>query len=108
MDNTIIRNTLIESCVEVFEKMLFVEIKDSTHDTADTFKHELAGKIRFEGAYTGKLEMECSMSLAKELTVSFLGIDESEITSDKIFDNLKELVNMICGNMFCKLDEEKS
>jgi CheY-specific phosphatase CheX len=105
MDKEHIKTTLVDSCVEVFEKMLFVEVKEGTSVGTNS---EVMGSIAFNGAFNGSLVMECSTTLAKELTLSLLGIDETEITEEKIQDNIKELVNMICGNMFCKLDENKS
>ncbi len=108
MDNKLIERALFDSATEVFEKMLFLEIKPDTGNELLPIHREISGRISFEGIFKGVVRLDCSCSLAKELTVSFLGIDPDDADTTKVDDNIKELVNMICGNMFCKLDEDRS
>jgi chemotaxis protein CheX len=110
MDKEIINTTLKESSLEVFEKMLFVELipVEKAELNTDSSLFDTMGSISFSGLINGKLQFACKESLARELTISFLGMEPEEMTTEHVQDNVKEIVNMICGNMFCKLDENKS
>ncbi|MFP4522803.1 MAG: chemotaxis protein CheX, partial [Fibrobacterota bacterium] len=49
-----------------------------------------------------------SETFVKEATSSMLGLDEEEMTGEVLDDTLKELVNMTIGNIFYRIDNNKS
>ncbi|QTA81680.1 Chemotaxis phosphatase CheX-like domain-containing protein [Desulfonema limicola] len=60
----------------------------------------LTASVSFEGMYKGALVMTISDHVLPELTGNMLGIEEDETsTSEQQHDALKELINVICGNL---------
>jgi len=60
----------------------------------------LTASVSFEGLYKGTLVMTISDHVLPELTGNMLGIEEDETsTSEQQYDALKELLNVICGNL---------
>ena len=60
----------------------------------------LTASVSFEGLYKGTLVMIISDHVLPELTGNMLGIEEDETTtSEQQHDALKELINVICGNL---------
>jgi len=57
-------------------------------------------RVDFTGAFTGGLELSLSVPVLAELAANMLGADEGAAPSaDERRDALKELANVICGNL---------
>lgn len=60
----------------------------------------LTASVSFEGLYKGSLVMIISDHVLPELTGNMLGIEDDETTTtEQQHDALKELINVICGNL---------
>ena len=60
----------------------------------------LGASVSFDGPFKGKLVIMISDEVLPELAGNMLGIDEDETTtSEQQYDALKELINVICGNL---------
>lgn len=59
----------------------------------------MAAKLTFAGALQGVLFMVISAEVLSELAGNMLGTEGEEITEIQQHDALKELLNVICGNL---------
>ncbi len=60
----------------------------------------IIASVSFKGPFDGKLEMLVSPGILPELAGNMLGIDDGETaTEEEQYDAVKELVNVICGNL---------
>ena len=60
--------------------------------------------IAHTGALTGEYNFYFPMRLAKDITLNFLGIDESELEQKQIVDTVAEVANMTVGSLLGKRD----
>lgn len=61
--------------------------------------------IGFKGVKNGRIEMVVPASMTVEIAESILGM---EIEDDEAIDAIKELLNIICGNLVTKLYGESA
>ncbi len=59
----------------------------------------ITGCVSFEGPFTGTLAIAISRESLPELAGNMLGIDNSETRPEHQQDALRELLNVICGNL---------
>ena len=88
---------------EVLEKLAFIfsypeSEGDDIHDESLT-----AAKVVFAGPYSGHLAMVVSTAVLPELAANMAGVDEEETTADVQADTLKEVINIVCGNLLPKI-----
>lgn len=97
---------IIDSTVEVFESMVFVEITpgkgqtktDLSFDTGLTSIIGLAGDIR------GMITFHCSAEAAKGITGAMLGMEVAELDDD-VKDAMGEIANMVAGGVKVSMAE---
>jgi len=94
-----INEILYRVASETIEKLAFVfSFPEDERD--DTFQGSVVtAGISFTGTFSGNLIMTVSTQVLPELAANMLGIDEEETTLDQQHDSLKELINVICGNL---------
>lgn len=95
-----IKDTLYRVGVEVLEKIAFVF--SFTEDERENMSagNAVTARVTFSGLFTGSLVMRISDSILPELTGNMLGLDDSEETTrEQQHDAVKELINVICGNL---------
>ncbi len=101
-----IRQKLMESIFEVFEKMLFVFLEPSEGPGSG---FEMGAAIQFQD---DKLGGECRIWLSRKLAGSIahnmLGIEEAQVSAKCAEDCVVESVNMICGNFLAKFDAART
>jgi CheY-specific phosphatase CheX len=99
-----IKQTLMTSIFEVFEKMFYVFLEpiEKTH-----WDHQAVVSIRFTGPMNGVIETYFSKGLSEVMVQNMLNLDEGEVSEKLREDCLKESVNMICGNFLRRLDSSK-
>jgi CheY-specific phosphatase CheX len=92
------------SIFEVFEKMfyIFLEPSDVMYDD-----YVVEADIVFDGPVNGSVRILFSPDMANAMVQNMLGLKDDEITEQDTEDCLKEAVNMVCGNLFGKLDSTK-
>lgn len=62
-------------------------------------------QVSISGAWDGRVRLECSEILARRLTSQLLVMPEEELDQETIDDALRELVNIIGGNIKALLPE---
>lgn len=95
-----IKETLYRVAIEVLEKIAFVF--SSREDERENLGPDSAVtvKVDFSGLFNGVVVMALSKGILPEITGNMLGIDDSEETSvEQQHDAIKELINVICGNL---------
>lgn len=95
-----INDILYRIAEEVLEKIAFIfSFPESGRDPI-AFEDAVVASVSFSGVFDGSLLMAVSHQVLPELTGNMLGIDMDEQTSiEEQHDALKELINVICGNL---------
>ncbi len=97
---------------QVFETMFFIPIEVQQEDdkrgddTLRFFSAFFRGEIGFSGKQSGRLVVSIPIGLAKTMASNFLGLDESSVTHSQVFDVVNELCNVVCGNLFARIDKK--
>jgi len=91
---------LSQVAADVFEELAFM-LSMSEEEGEDTHAPlSVAAGISFEGPFPGVLIASVSESILPALASNMLGLDdEAEPQPDQQQDALKELVNVVCGNL---------
>ena len=95
-----IKEMLYRVAVEVLEKIAFVfSSREEERDNLDAAS-ALTVKVNFCGLFNGMVLMAVSVHILPEITGNMLGIEDSEETTvEQQQDAVKELINVICGNL---------
>ena len=65
--------------------------------------------VAFAGPQRGRLEMLLPKRILDTLAVNMLGLDETQApTPDQKADAVKEVLNVICGNLLPRIDDPKA
>ena len=111
MRNSLLEMAMKNSISDVLETMFFLPMDFS--DTVDA--HELwsagedqilAVKLNFDGPLIGDCIFYIPEKLAKSITADFMGKEEEGVYDDQVKGTVKEIINMIVGNTFCRYDPE--
>ena len=94
----------------VFETMFFVFLESYTPGSGDPplgpwppDEPWLKCGLSFQGKLRGQLRLFLPFPLARDLATNFLGLEE-KAAEQQVMDMTKELINMICGNLFSRYD----
>lgn len=93
--------TVINSVIDVFYTMLSMEIESIQEIPAD-FREEkrTVGTVSFAGDVHGMFNIQVNDNFARQMAAAMLGIEEEEVGDDEeIFDVIRELSNIIGGNL---------
>jgi len=104
-DNNNMKEILMMSVFEVFEKMYYIFLEPRAPESSDT--RQRAVTIRFSGASNGEMQAYYSEALAEAMVENALGMDKVDISDQVMEDCLKESVNMVCGNFLQKMEPDK-
>ncbi len=98
--NASLNDLVAKTASETLENLAFVFSFPKTESDAPP---ETAGavlcKIGFSGPFSGVLDMSITEGCLAELAANMLGIDEEEISAEQKADAVKEVINVICGNL---------
>lgn len=65
--------------------------------------------VAFAGPHRGRLEMSLPKAILNPLAVNMLGLDEGQTPApDQKADAVKEVLNVICGNLLPLIDDPKA
>ncbi|SRR5690554_3510651 len=93
-------DALLKSAHETFANLAFMFIMDESADVAEGRPPWLAVTVSFTGPLKGKLTMRVSSEVPAPLAANMLGLaDDQTPTREQQLDALRELLNVICGNM---------
>ncbi len=94
---------------QVFETMFFVpvEFEEDEEEGGRKISAWIVSEIKFEGKFKGKLGFFVPVELACSMVSNFLGLEEDEPTLEQARDVVGELCNMVCGNLFSRLNRKE-
>jgi flagellar motor switch protein FliN len=96
-----IPNTVINSVIDVFYTMLSMEVENIPEVPAD-FRElkRMVGTVNFAGDVDGLFNIQVNQDFAEIMTAAMLGMEVEEIEDEEeVFDVLRELSNIIGGNL---------
>ncbi|MEO5368165.1 MAG: chemotaxis protein CheX [Magnetococcus sp. WYHC-3] len=86
---------------EVLERFAFSFVEDEEPQFQEP--EWLLADLAFAGPVRGKVSLALSRKLASELGANILGVDTMAAPSDLAADAIKELTNIICGDLLYRL-----
>lgn len=108
-----IREVAQDVVSNVFETMFFIlsnSCEDDRHEEEPLrFSPTIfRGEIGFRGNRSGRLILSVPYELAKMMAINFMGLEDGEISESQTMDVVGELCNVICGNLFARLDKKNT
>jgi CheY-specific phosphatase CheX len=98
--NAAISARLAEVATDTLERLAFLFASPAVDASAAEAAAMETVRVDFNGGFTGGLELSLSASVLAELAANMLGADEGQaLSADEQRDALKELVNIVCGNL---------
>jgi len=107
--NEEIKGTLYNVAEDVLEKLAFIfSFPEDERENMD-YNAAMGAKVSFTGPFTGTLIMAVSLEALPELAGNMLGLeDDDETTLEQQQDALKELINVVCGNLLPAISGKQS
>ncbi len=96
-----IKNSIINSVIDVFYTMLDMEV-EAIQEVPDNFVEEMrtVGSVTFAGEVDGMFNIQVNDVFGKQMTAAMLGIEPDEIESEEeVYDVIREVSNIIGGNL---------
>jgi len=100
-----LRQTLIQSIFEVFEKMFYIFLEPSD---VHFLGFDVEADIDFQGALKGSLSLQLSHNMAKHMVSHLLNVPLDQVTDEHVQDCAKEATSMICGNFITRADHQNA
>jgi chemotaxis protein CheX len=99
MDDKLLKDLVIHSAKEVFDKMVSMQVRPERPDDVSLFDGHihLCATIGFAGQWNGSISLQCGEDLAYQLTSKMLCMDTSSVGKEDVWDALGEIVNMVGG-----------
>ena len=95
-----IRHILTGVANETLGKLAFIFAFADVERVNDGPSPAVAGRVDFNGYFSGYLMMRISQGAVGELAANMLGLDDDcEISDAEQQDAFKEMLNVICGNL---------
>jgi chemotaxis protein CheX len=93
-------DVLLESATEIFETMVFISLEKNSELNEKIEGDSLLASITFKGDLEGCFAICCSLSCARAIATSMLGIEsDGEIQQGDITDAIGEVANMVIGGI---------
>lgn len=106
--NKTIDNALQQVVETTFESMAFMFPMEE-QDAMPALDAPAIAAVTFTGPFAGRVTLEVSSEMLPELARNMLGLDdEIEPSLDQQHDALKEILNVICGNVLPELAGRKA
>jgi CheY-specific phosphatase CheX len=100
MDQTT-EKILAETAEEVLASLAFTFVMPGEQETSD--EDVLKAKVDFSGPFNGTLIAAVPVSLVPQLAQNMLGLEGEECPETAQHDAIRELLNVICGNLLPRL-----
>ncbi len=99
-----IKEILYGVAEDIFEKLAFIfSFREEERGDMD-YGDAVAAGVSFSGQFKGRLVMVVSADMLPELAGNMLGMDDvNDSTAEQQHDALKELINVVCGNLLPKI-----
>ncbi len=104
-----VAHEVTEVARETMEKLAFVFVLDEAAAAESAAEPEHRVRVAFQGRRDGALEVALSDAALPELAANMLGVeDPAELSAGERTDALRELANVICGNLLPRLFGEEA
>jgi CheY-specific phosphatase CheX len=91
---------LFQTAQATFESLAFLFSFSGEENVNVIDDSQLFAHVLFNGPFSGQLLLSISENILNELVQNMLGIESDEkISIEKMYDGLKELLNVVCGNL---------
>jgi hypothetical protein len=98
--NAVVERHLAEVTIDTLERLGFLFASVAEEPPAPSEAALGTVGVAFEGSFAGELEVSLSGPVLTELAANMLGTMEGDpLSFDQQLDALKELANVICGNL---------
>jgi hypothetical protein len=95
-----LETTLTRVAEDVFASMAFIMLLDEESSAPDEVGSRVLAQVQFSGPFDGRLMISVSCGMLPILAANMLGLADGTSTScEQQHDALKELLNVICGNL---------
>ncbi len=97
-----LNETIQKVADETFGELAFMLIMPDFEDTADRqIVWGYGASVEFTGPFSGRLFVSITSDMLEPLAANMLGLEPGEAPPEgvKVVDALKELLNVICGNL---------
>ncbi len=102
-----VKETIYRVAEDVLEKLAFLfSFREDERDHMD-YATAMAASVSFGGEFEGSLIMAVSEDVLPELAANMLGIEEQTTPAEQQ-DALKELINVVCGNLLPEIAGKKN
>lgn len=106
VEEVCLNEALLAGITEVFETMIFMDVRESDEQDRPPKGNTLLGSITFTGEMEGCLGICCSISVAKAIAQNILGLTEAEELSEaEITDAIGEVTNMVMGSVKSRIQD---
>ena len=103
------KDVLKTAMSNVIEKFAFMFAEPDNAKVIPKVNGEiLYAEITFSGPRKGVIKVLASQGFCMELAANILGIEKNETTSQAAEDALKELINIVCGEVVAVLEGNKA
>lgn len=100
-----LRQILIQSIFEVFEKMFYTFLEPSD---VHYLGFDVAANVDFKGAMAGTVTLQLSHGMAKHMVSHLLNLPLDQVADELVEDCVKEAANMICGCFLSRADRQNA
>lgn len=98
---------LIAGAKEIFETMIFLDLKVVDHVDEHADCDTVLGTITFTGDIEGCLGVNCGKECAQTIAASMLGMDSGDdLSSQDVHDAMGEVCNMVMGCIKASLTDD--
>ena len=103
-----INNILFTVAEGVISKLAFMFALEDDEINIQDNGPEIFTMVNFKGPFSGKLIMSVSEKILPEIAANMLGVEENETGIEEQYDAIKELINVICGNLLPEIAGKKT
>ena len=98
--NAAISGILNDVVVDTLQKLAFLFAAPLEGPAPEDMRELATVRVRFSGPLCGGMQLSLSRPVLAELAGNMLGADDaSALSADEQHDALRELINVICGNL---------
>lgn len=106
IDEVCLNDTVLAAAEEVFNTMIFMDVKESSEQQRNIEGDTILSLITFKGDLEGCLGIYCNLSCAKAIALNMLGMEPTEeLDIAEIRDAIGEVANMVMGSVKTRLQE---
>jgi CheY-specific phosphatase CheX len=104
MNRTEIDKQLAAVAEDTFASMAFIFPGEGQEAAGGDLSQSVTSRVTFDGPFEGELVLTVSREMLGVLACNLLGMETlEEVPADRQLDALKELLNVICGNLLPRI-----